>query len=178
MRRAGGCLSAVIKHWNMLDLIILVTLGIGLYVGYSRGVIRQLGSLAGMLIGLVACQLFGDAATQLTASIMGVNETIIPTREWIAASVIGNVVLFVVVWWGVSLCGHLLHGLVNAVHLGVVNAFIGSLFMGLQILIVASLLINLWLVKDPSSTIVSSGGPVVKIVAGLGPKLLGMVEAV
>lgn len=161
----------------MIDLLILLAVGAGLYVGYSRGIVRQVGSLAGMLVGFLACQLFGDVATQLVASMMDLKETIIPTREWIAASVIGNVVLFVIVWWGVSLFGHVLTGMINAVHLGKANAFLGALFMVLQVLVVASLLINLWLIKDPQSTIVADGGPTLKIVAGLGPKLLGMVSA-
>ena len=77
----------------MINLVILIALGVGLYVGYQRGIIRQVGSLTGMLIALLACQVLGDAATSVVASIIDpANIT-----EQFAAAIIGNVCLFLIV---------------------------------------------------------------------------------
>lgn len=157
----------------MINLVILIALGVGLYVGYQRGIIRQVGSLTGMLIALLACQVLGDAATSVVASIIDpANIT-----EQFAAAIIGNVCLFLIVWWGISIFGHVIHNVVKAIHLGPVNGFAGALFTGFEVLVVASILINLWLLKDPASTIVTDGGPIARFVAGLAPALLDWADS-
>lgn len=152
----------------MINLVILIALGVGLFAGYQRGIIRQVGSLAGMLIAILACQVLGDTASGIVASVIDADGF----KEQLAAAVIGNVCLFLIVWWGISIFGHVLHNVVKAIHLGPVNGFAGALFMGFEVLVVASILLNLWMLKDPSSTIVTDGGPITRFVAGLTPAML------
>lgn len=157
----------------MFDIIILVLTGVALIVGYSRGIVRQIGSLVAFVAALVACHLFGDAASRWAASVLSVSDS---ASGGFAASVIGNVVLFVIVWGGLGLVARLIHEAVKAVKLGWLNSILGALFMAFKVIIGISLLINIWLVASPDAAIRSEGGVAVKAVTEAGPMLLGIVR--
>ena len=160
----------------MIDLLICVAVGIGLYVGYNRGVVRQIGSIVAILVAVVACHLLGGAASSLVAGIMGGvrPEDSFPTE--IVAIVVGHVGLFLIVWWGIGLAVRSLNDLVRAIHLGILNSLAGAVMMAFKVVLVASILLNLWLATNHGDKTLASAGPIAKATVGIGPALMGYVE--
>lgn len=160
----------------MVDIIICVAVVVGLYAGYKRGVVRQIGSLAAVLAAIVVCQLFGDAAANVVAKLMGCQADGSDAVRYAVASAIGHIVLFLLVWWGLGIVIRVVHDVVRAVRLGVVNSLLGAVFMAFKVVLVLSLLLNLWAMTDPSSKHLASSGRITKTVADVGPALLGYVS--
>lgn len=161
---------------RMIDLLICLAVGIGLYVGYSCGVVRQIGSIVAILAAVVVCHLLGGAASSLVAGMMGGvrPEDSFPTE--IVATVVGHVGLFLIVWWGFGLAVRSINDLVRAIHLGVLNSLAGAVMMAFKVVLVASILLNLWLATNPGDKMLASAGPIAKTTVGIGPALMGYVE--
>lgn len=161
----------------MIDIIIYVVIGIAIFIGYSMGVIRQIGSIAAIISAFVICYLFGDVASQWAASCMGFNtaETLSLEQYW-SASLIGHITLFVIVWLAVGLASRLMKKVVKAVKLGPIDGAFGAAFMTFKIMIAISVILNLWSYIDPNSDLIKSGGPITRFTIEFGPKLLGVVS--
>ena len=43
-----------------IDLILLAIIGIALVTGWLRGLARQVGTVAGIILGIVICRVFGS----------------------------------------------------------------------------------------------------------------------
>jgi membrane protein required for colicin V production len=144
----------------MLSLtdIVIIAIGIAACVrGAWSGFIAQIGSLIAILAAIVSCQVFGDTVAQ-----------------WLDAPiVVAWVLLFVAVYLGVVIVSRMVRGVSRAMHLGTIDRIGGGLFYLFKWLVVASLLINIWLVFSPQSTI--SHGVVASTVKPLSPRLLGHV---
>ena len=55
---------------STIDIIILVVLGAALIYGLIRGFIKQIASLGGIILGIVACRLFADNVGTLVQRLM------------------------------------------------------------------------------------------------------------
>ena len=55
---------------SVIDIIILIVFVGAIIYGLYKGVIAQLGSLGGIILGIIACRLFGDYATELVSNIL------------------------------------------------------------------------------------------------------------
>lgn len=157
----------------MLSIIILLAIAGGLMSGYRVGAVRQIGSIVGLLAALLACNLFGNAATSVAEQMMGVTASS-PIEEQQLASLAGHSVLFVIIWAAVGFLARMLHEMIKIVHLGVVNSLLGSLLMGIKMALVASVLLNLWVaVKPDQAREIADGPDVVQQTFRLGPTLMG-----
>lgn len=154
----------------MTEIILLVALGLGLFAGWHKGLVRQLGSLLGFFVALIISHVFGDAAASLAATIMDTDSADTVGMMW--AGAVGRIVLFILVWWTISLIARLVHSVLKAVKLGGVNSLLGAVLMTLKVLVVESLLLNLWTALMPQT---SDYGPVANTIASIGPVMLGYV---
>lgn len=162
---------------NILDILILLALVVGFVVGYQSGVVRQIGSLVSFAIAVVACYLFGGAASEVACSVMGVTaESNVQARA--TASIAGHVALFLAVWMLLWLVVRMVHMVVTAVHLGLINRLLGALFMVLKIAVMASVLLNVWKAVAPSSDLLAASGRITSMTMEVGPKLLGVAESI
>lgn len=157
----------------MLSLIILLAIAGGLMSGYRIGAVRQIGSIVGLLAALLACNLLGGVATSVAEQMMGVSASS-PVEQQQLASLAGHSVLFVIIWASVWFLARMLHEMIRIVHLGIVNSLLGALLMGLKVMLVASVLINLWVTFNPDRAREITDGPeVVQQTFRLGPTLMG-----
>ncbi len=161
----------------MLSIIICVAIGLGLFLGYRRGIVRQVGSLVAVVVALVVSRLFGGKLTGAVAHAIGADAS--PENSFCAmplASFIAHVLLFVVAWLGVGLLARTLHELIKIVRLGFLNSLAGALFMAFKIALVASLLLNLRALGGDAESQPEAGGPVVEATASLAPAMLGYLQ--
>ncbi len=169
-------MAATCCEMTTFDIIILVFVAVGLATGLYKGFISQLGSIAAIILGIVACRLWGDVAVGIVSGWLD------PSPEnsaWsvYAVTIIGYVVLFVVVYLAVVLLARLLHKLSHVMMMGPLDHIAGALLGIFKWLLLLSVLVNLWLVCSPGSKAVEdsrlAGGKVAAWVKGFAPSLLG-----
>lgn len=162
------------------EIIVTILLVISAVWGFQRGVIVQISSLLAIIVAIVMCHIFGDAATSMAAAMMGGEEAVTDPAQssmsMFAAKCIGHLSLFLFVWLGVWFVARTLKTMVKAVRLGFLDKLGGALFMLLKCGIVISLFINFMKVASPSGSIATATGPVIDPVANLAPQLLGFLN--
>lgn len=163
---------------NGIELILAVVLVLTAVWGYRRGVVMQIGSVLAFVLAIVVCRLFGDAATDVVASMIGYGKeaasapSVDPMSQMVA-SIIGHVALFLIVWLGVGLTARALKLVVHTVHLGIVDRLAGALFMAFKAALVASFVVNFAEAVAPASGVANPGGELGQFVKALAPTLLG-----
>lgn len=159
------------------DIVILIIGVIAMILGYRSGLVRQIGSFVAFLLAVIACRMGGDLALRIGSVLLHVQPDSGSAISCTTVSVVGYIVIFIVVWLAVWVVARLFHAVITAVKLGVLNAVLGALFMSLKILMVVSIVLNVWLVLDPGCRPVASGGFVTHWTVGLAPALMGVLEA-
>ena len=158
-------------------LIIIVFIGAVIY-GYWKGVIVQIGSLAGILLGILACRLFGPWLTDVLGGATGGSGSI---DMGYVNSVVANVILFLLGFISAKLVAKLIKTVTTAVKLSLIDKLCGVIFCLFEWFLVLSILLNVWQVLRPGSDITSSsslgGGRAARVVLNLAPTVLGSETA-
>lgn len=117
---------------NFLDYAVLIIVGIFAILGYRKGIIVSLTTLAALVLGIYAAVNFSN---YLDATLM---ENLRPSRKWLPFISFGITFLLVLV--GVLLVGKVMEKLVDLVGLGFVNRLLGALFGAIKGIILSSVL--------------------------------------
>lgn len=130
-----------------LDLVILVLTAIGAVSGFVHGFIRQLGSILGFIVGLLAARKLYDV----------VAEKMLP---WLDDSVtLAQVISFVAIWLAVPILfafvSSLLTKAIETVSLGWCNRWLGSGLGALKALLVCCLLVGILEYVDRDNRLVA-----------------------
>ena len=134
---------------DFIDFMILALTIVGAVVGFSRGLVKQLTSLAAFALGVIACHCFGTQAAELFA-------VIVPeSTSWrfapVSGQVCANILLFLLVMLSVRVAGFFIRKLADVVCLGIVDRVGGVAFAVVKYLFFLSAAINLWFSISPSS---------------------------
>ena len=77
---------------TVIDIVILVILAAGAIMGFSKGFIKQLASLLGLVVGLLAARaLYGQLAEKLCPTVtqsLGVAQVLAFVLIWLAVPLI------------------------------------------------------------------------------------------
>lgn len=122
---------------SAIDILILVVVGVGAVMGFTRGIIGQVGQIAGVIGGIIASRLFGS---RLAAFFAGQDA---PSAF---DNVAGYVVVFLLAYLGIWLVARLVRGTVHAVHLGIVDRVAGAIFKGALWLLMLSMVLNFYII--------------------------------
>lgn len=139
---------------SAIDIVILLIIIVGLILGWRKGLIAQLGKIAALVAGVIACRIFGDkVAMWLVEAMSNPGDASNMPLLWVT---IAYIVIFVSVYFAVTA----LYGCVRkALHLiatSLIDRFAGALFRVLLYLMAVSLSLNLWLLISPGSAVASS----------------------
>ncbi len=142
--------------------------------GVWKGLIRQVASLGGIVLGLIACRIFGSqAGTMLAEMLPGTFESAT------SAAIVGNVLLFILVWLTVSVVASMLHKITHALMFGWLDHLLGGVFAMFKWLLVLSILLNLLYLASPGSSIFTTStlmdGDMLPWVMKIAPKMFGIV---
>lgn len=132
---------------TVLDWIIVAFIGIGVVIGYSKGIIRQLASLVGLVAGLLIARAMFTKVGETLAAELGASLTF--------AQVLAFVLIGVLVPVGFLLLASVMTKAVEVVRLGFVNRLLGAGMGGLKCLIFAALFINLVEYTDSESSLIA-----------------------
>lgn len=163
-----------------IDIILLLIFIVSAWLGYRKGIITQLGSVAAIAVAIIACRMFGATVSD----IMFGNHP-----EWEASSlsrygvsIVANCLIYVVAYYAVVLVAKVLKMVSHAVLLGPLDRIAGAAFSVAKYGLLVSLLLNLYIVLFPSTSLISrshlAGGKAVELVIGFAPWLLDTIHPV
>ncbi len=157
---------------SYIDIGILLVFTGALIVGLRAGAIKQLGSIAGIIAGIMACRVWGAEASRITAHMLG-------WEQGYASSVVGNLVVFVAAWVVVGIIARVLHVAVNAVLLGPLNRALGAVVSEIKYFMALSILLNLVKAVAPGCALLHSSrmldGRVFDFIMSMAPALFGTI---
>ena len=160
---------------TFVDTITVLLFVASVVIGYMRGLVRQATSLLGYILGIIACNMFGDTATDILLTVMP------SAAEWPLASVtthaVAVIVLFLLISLSVRVAGMFLRSIVNMLHLGIIDNIGGSALCLFKYFFIFSILLNLWLMINPTSDTFTTehilgNRPFVETI-NLAPRVLG-----
>lgn len=138
------------KHHDIMStliiLIIVITVAAAI-MGYRTGFVKQLGSFAGLLAGIICCRLFADKVAGLLGSPGdGAGDTVLHT-------VLAYAIVFITAYVAVWLLAGTMRRIVKGLHLGVIDRIAGSMFKVIKWLFATSIALNLWVAVFPDSSL-------------------------
>lgn len=130
-----------------LDIIILIIVSAGAIIGLFKGFIRQLATIAGLIIGLIAAK----------ALYLSLAEKLCPTIT--DSMTVAQIISFVLIWLAVPLAFTLVAMLfskaMDAISLGWINRLLGMGLGILKYIILIGLLMNVLDFVDPDNRLIS-----------------------
>ena len=160
---------------TFVDTITVLLFVASVVIGYMRGLVKQATSLLGYILGIIACNMFGDTATDILLTVMP------SAAEWPLASVtthaVAVIVLFLLISLSVRVAGMFLRSVIGMLHLGIVDNIGGSALCLFKYFFIFSILLNLWLMVNPTSDTFTTehilgNRPFVETI-NLAPRVLG-----
>lgn len=160
---------------TFVDTITVLLFVASVVIGYMRGLVKQATSLIGYILGIIACNAFGDTATDILLTVMP------SAAEWPLASVTTHaaavIVLFLLISLSVRVAGMFLRSVIGMLHLGIVDNIGGSALCLFKYFFIFSILLNLWLMVNPTSDTFTTqhildNRPFVETI-NLAPRVLG-----
>lgn len=131
---------------NWFDLIVVILVLVTLAKGFFSGLVMQIASLAGLILGAIfAGQLSALLAPKLL-SLTNASPHIIGPLSYVIA--------FLVIIVALLFAGKLLESFVDAVKMNTLNRLAGALFCCAKWIIVFSILLNLLVEFDQNKTII------------------------
>ena len=109
---------------TFVDTITVLLFVASVVIGYMRELVKQATSLVGYILGIIACNAFGDTATDILLTVMP------SAAQWPLASVtthaVAVIVLFLLISLSVRVAGMFLRSIVDMLHLGIIDNIGGS----------------------------------------------------
>lgn len=157
-----------------LDIIILIVFAGSVLIGFRSGLLKQVGSLGGLVAGIVLCRL---GSAWLSTVIAGHEANGDPSAPTYTDIVLAHLILFIAGFCCVKTVAHFCRQLTHALSLGIVDRLGGVLFCLFEWMLVLSLILNLWLIIKPQISIAAmstlANGHAAPAIVALAPKVLG-----
>ena len=155
-----------------LDIIILIVFVASVIYGFRRGIILQAGGARRVALRSDSVQ---TGAPWLAGLIAGTHTT--GEAPTYVDSVIANIIMFIAGFLGVKAVAHFFKNVTHALNLGGLDRIAGALFCMFEWMLVMSLLLNLWLIIKPQTSLHSlstlGNGHAIEAIVAFAPKLLG-----
>ena len=132
---------------NLLDLFILIPIVWATIRGFSKGLIIELATLAGMILGILAASYFASRVSQFLSEYF----TIGPSAMKIIAYILIFVVVLLVSW----LIGKAITKAVDLVALGWLNKILGAVFGLAKGIIIAALIVMMVVYFDKNEKVIT-----------------------
>ncbi len=132
---------------NLVGIVLLIILGFGLIKGFMDGFVKQLASIAGFVLGIIAAYLFAGIITEKLALVVDAPISLLLPLSYF--------IIFLAVAIACSFLGRFLNSMVNMASLGGLNRLGGAVAGFLKYAVILGLIINLYNSLDDNGKIVS-----------------------
>lgn len=162
---------------SAIDILIIIVIAIAAVYGVRKGMISQLGSIVGIVAGIVVCRLFGETFAEVL-DLNLTDATSSPETSAYLNSAIANLILFVAAYFVAKLCSGIIAEVAKSLYLGIFDKIGGIVFAIFEWLLGLSLLLNLCQAFFPNVHIVSSSSGIAdEQIMNLAPTILGSETA-
>jgi membrane protein required for colicin V production len=120
-----------IKNMSQIDIIFIIPLLWGAVMGFKKGLVLELASLVGLILGIYGAIKFSDYTAEKLVQYAEI------TQEWLG--LISFLVTFIAIVFGVFLLAKILNKALKLVALGTVNRILGLLFGTLKFALIVSI---------------------------------------
>ena len=121
----------------MLDIIVMIAMALGFYLGFSRGIVKTVFDTLSLIVAILAALKLSPIVISLLQKIMSGSPRV--------AYLLGVVLTFIAVIFLVRFVGRKIETVMEAVHINFVNKLMGG---GLQALFFAYILsLGIWLIN-------------------------------
>ena len=131
---------------NFLDVFILIPIVWFWIRGISKGLVIELATLAGMVLGILGAYYFASYGQDLLKEYFSFSDR--------TARIISYIVIFLVIWIVVYLIGRAIDKSVDAVAMGWFNKILGGIFGLIKGVLIVCLVLFLIEKTDPNSRII------------------------
>lgn len=146
-----------------IDIILLIVVVVGGFMGFSKGCVAQLGSIAALIAGVIAARLLGPTVVDYISDGSSIFDT-----------VAGYALAFAVAYLAVFVISRILKLTINSLCLGIVDRLAGAAFKIFEWGLVLSLLLNVYLISiGDDAELCNPSKPWRKVVVDLAPTTLG-----
>lgn len=153
----GSCVSLHSEVNITSDVVFTVILAIVLVaaaiVGWHKGAIAQIGSIAAVVGALIVCRSFGPMVVPMVSGWLGVDEAGQSAWSDYSASLLAYAAVFMIAWLLVWMLTRMIRNAIHLVHLGVIDRLGGSIFLVAKWVLVGSILLNLLKVVQPDAAV-------------------------
>ena len=132
---------------NTLDFYLLIPIIIGFVFGLFKGLIKELTSLAAIVLGIYGAKLLAPKAYSILISTFGVNDTL--------AKPLSYLVLFILIVIGMLLLAKMLDKVFESMAMGGLNKLLGGIFGALKYALIVSVLLTVFDTIDSRFSILS-----------------------
>lgn len=141
---------------TVIDIIILVLLALAVFKGIKDGLMRQLGGIVGLILGIFL-------AGRFSAMLSGWLQRVAPTLSENVVKVLSFIVIIVVVCLCVVLLSRLLEKVIKITTLGWINRLLGALLAVSTVVLLTGALVSVieyinstWFVLVPQDELTRS----------------------
>lgn len=131
---------------NILDWIIIIPVAAGFVFGLFKGLVRELFSLAAIVLGFLGARFFEPKMSALLLSAFDIQVS--------TARPLSYLILFLAIAVLMLLVARLIDKLFSAIALGGVNKLLGGVFGAVKFALIVSVLLNVFSVFDSRFSIV------------------------
>ncbi len=121
---------------NTLDIVLIVPIAFGLIQGFRHGLVKEVGSLVGIVVGIYLARYFSDDVAKILVQQFGWSFSICMTIAYALVFIAGAV--------GIQLIAYVLSKILDFIKVGWLNKTIGSVFGALKFVLILSVILNLF----------------------------------
>lgn len=156
-----------------IDIAIIIVTAVAGIAGFRKGLIAQAGSLAAIIIAIVACRLLGPETVRL---IMPHGEEVTAMQRY-GATVLAYGGIYIVAYYAVVIVTKLLKVVVHTLLMGPLDRIGGAVVNIIKWMMVMSVVLNMYMALFPTGGLIRSshiaGGAPVQFIVELAPAAWG-----
>jgi len=158
----------------MLDIVIIAVFIASAVIGFRKGLIGQIGSVAAIIIGILACRMFGPQATEL---IMPAGDEEVNSMPRYCATIMAYAGVYIVAYYAVIIVARMLRTVTHTLLLGPLDHIAGAAVSVVKWFMAVSVALNLYIAIFPSTNLAAQSnldhGRPVKWIIELAPAAWG-----
>ncbi len=165
---------------STIDLFFLIVFLAAAFFGATKGAVRQIGSLAGVVGGWMGARAWGDRVGEALGALTTAQAEagVDPQMRLRMAHILGCVVTFIAIFILIFIVARMLRSFITWAGLSPLDRVAGAAISVIKWFIALSIALNLWLYISPGSDLVSTStlasGRVMAITLNLFPWLMGI----
>jgi uncharacterized membrane protein required for colicin V production len=155
----------------LLDIVMLVMVAGGGFLGWRRRLTGQIGSIFGVILGMILCRV---CASDIAAYFTQPDDT---AQTQLFNTVLAYLLVGAGSYFAVRIAVRMMRSMLRALHLGKVDNIAGAAFNVFQWLLGLSVLLNVWVAVFPDSELRTSNQGATDFVIEIAPAVFGSETA-